>query len=341
MLDLLKSGLRYGPVYAVCQSSIESDRPLDPASTWAFWTKPRSKLIKLFVENYPPAPIVRRILDATPSERHRSDLDDYYKMPAEFFMLWLDRKYAFCSCAQFSDQATTLEDAQIRKAERILGMIDPRAGDRLLELGCGWGAMIGYIRDAFPGGVSTDAITNSPTQANFISRKYGVQVTVGDFIEHEYPPESYDRIYSMGAWEHVPPRDVAPLVRKLFGALKPGGRLVQQFNCAERQQTPGTVLLNQLFFTGLEFVSRDEQVTAAEAAGFVLLQERTNDYRPTWKAWYDRLAENSRAAIQLVGVREYNRALLLLVLAWKMIDEGFARNHQFCFEKPIDGRRGP
>src|SRR5262249_43093326 len=304
-----------------------------------FWTKPRSKLIKHFVENYPPAPIARRMLEATSAERQRSDIVDYYKMPPEFFMLWLDRKYAFCSCAQFSDEATTLEDAQIKKAERILKMIDPRPGDRLLELGCGWGAMIRYIRAAFPEGVSIDAITKSATQADFISSKYGVQVTVGDFIDDEYPPESYDNIYSMGAWEHVPPHDIAPLLRKLYGALKPGGKLVQQFNCAERRQTPGTLLLNQLFFAGIEFVSRDEQVAAAEAAGFVLRSEWTNDYRPPWKAWYDRLAENSRAAIQLVGVREYNRSLLLFALAWKMIDEGFARNHQFCFEKPKDSRR--
>jgi len=168
----------------------------------------------------------------------------------------------------------------------------------------------------------------------FIRQNYGFDVVVEDFVTREYALARYDRIYSMGAWEHVRPGDVAPILKKLCGALKPGGRLVQQFSCLLRPQTPATFLLSELFFSGFALMTLRDQLAEAERAGFELLHDSSHDYRPSWKAWFDRLAAHRDEAIRLVGVREYNRYLMLFVLAWKFIDEKYANIHRPAFQKP-------
>lgn len=335
-LDRSRDALRYGVFYALAKADIESPTPIDATRTWRFWTKRRNQLTKFLAENYPPQFIARLIIDGTSRSRNLGDIVDHYDVSSDFFLLFLDERYHFYSCGDFRSPADTLEQAQINKAEHFLSLLAPKPGDNLLELGCGWGAMMKFLRDRMGNSVTLKGITISNAQARFIRQNYGFDVTVENFVTREYKLSQYDRIYSMGAWEHVRPEAVAPLLKKLYGALKPCGRLVQQFSCAERPQTPATFLLGELFFSGFVLTTLRDQIAAAEAAGFRLVHDSSHDYRPSWKAWYDRLATHRDEAVRLVGVREYNRYLMLFVLAWKFIDEKYATIHRLAFEKPGD-----
>jgi cyclopropane-fatty-acyl-phospholipid synthase len=328
--------LRYGPTYALCKAHLASEEPVDAAAAWAFWTAPSNKLVKFVLERYPPGVLVKHLLTPTSTVKHRSDVVAHYDVPSRFFMLFLDRKFGFYSCADFDEHATTLEEAQTRKAEHFLRLISPEPGQRLLELGCGWGAMIGYLQSVHNGAIEIDGVTISSAQAEYVRSTYNVEVEVGDFIRDEYSKGKYHHIYSMNAWEHVPSAEIPSLLGRLYAALKPGGRLVQDFSCAMKKQTPAHHLVSQFFFSGYELMTRDEQVTAAERVGFRLVHESKHDHRPTWKAWYDRLAANRDAAIALVGVGTYNKYLLLFALAWKFIDDGYSEMHRFAFEKPAE-----
>ena len=254
-LDRFREALRYGVFYALAKADIESATPIDATRTWRFWTQHRNRLTKFFAENYPPQFIAKHIIDANSPSRNLGDIAEHYNVSNDFFLLFLDKHYHFYSCGDFLSPGDTLEQAQIKKAEHFLSLIAPKPGQSFLELGCGWGAMMKFLHEKMGDSITLKGITISNAQAGYIRQNYGFDVSVENFVTREYPLSQYDRIYSMGAWEHVRPGDVAPLLKKLNEALKPGGRLIQQFGCAERPRAPATFLLGELFFSGFALMN--------------------------------------------------------------------------------------
>lgn len=146
-----------------------------------------------------------------------------------------------------------------------------------------------------------------------------------DFVHCQYPHETYDKIYSIGAWEHVRPNDIYPLMQKLYGALKPGGRLVQHFFCRNESRLPATAIVGQIFFPGSLNAAFADHVRWNEAAGFRITQRTIHDYRPTLRAWFDKLVANRDEAIELVGVETYNRYVLFFPSAYRYFDDGVGK----------------
>lgn len=333
--QVVADALKYGVFYALAKATIESPEPIDGPATWQFWTKDRNKLVTYLAEHYPPQFLIKRFIDGISDDSNIADIIRHYEVPAEFFMLFLDENYHFYSCADFHSPDDSLEQAQINKAEAFLSLIAPRPGDCLLELGCGWGGMMKFLHERLGDSVTVKGITISQTQADFIKKSYGFDdVVVESFVSREYPANQYDCIYSIDAWDHVRPKDTASLVKKLYTALKPGGRLIQQFGVGTRTQSPATFLLGNLFFAGIVPKTLATELAVAENAGFRLLHDTTVDYSQTTKAWYDRFCAHRDEAIRLVGVREFNRQMLLHVLYWKMDHEQYGIMHRLAFEKP-------
>lgn len=324
----------HGPFYAIAKSQLESSIPLDSQWLWEFWTRPRSPLVRSLAENYPPKFIADYLILQVPRSKTIAHIKEHYDISPDFFMLILDADYHFYSCADYEDPNESLETAQRRKAEHFLGLLEPQANHRILELGCGWGSMLRFLTDRLGRDLDIRGITISKAQAGFIRDNWNLPVSVEDFTQLELEPEAYDRIYSMGAWEHIRPREIAPLLEKLFAALKPGGRMVHQYSTLLKAGTPATYLLGDLIFSGFKLLTLEEQVAAARRVGFELTHDATRDYRPTWKAWYDNLARNADRAIQLAGPAEYNKYLLLFLFAWLFSEYGYAEIHRLRFEKP-------
>ncbi len=274
--------------------------------------------------------IISRHLDV----EHRDAIKAHYNISNEFFFLFLDEKYRFYSCGDFLSQGASLEEAQQLKGQFIQNLLHVGGGERLLELGCGWGGMIKFLETNGPADLKIDGVTISTAQADYVRSWSKASILVEDFIKTDLKRAHYDRVYSMGAWEHIPKREIGGMYKKIHYALKPGGRFVAQFSCSRLERLPTTLFLGELFFQGFDLMTRDDQVALAEDAGFQCLHDSVHDYRPSWKAWYDRLAANEAKAIELVGITEYNRYLLLFALAWKFIDLNYAQIHRFVFVKP-------
>ena len=79
---------------------------------------------------------------------HAAGIEYHYDLPTAFYRLFLDQSFMFYSCADFNSPRDTLEQAQLNKANHILSLINPKAGERILEFGCGWGSMMRHIYDA-------------------------------------------------------------------------------------------------------------------------------------------------------------------------------------------------
>jgi cyclopropane-fatty-acyl-phospholipid synthase len=307
--------------------------PLSADFVWDFFTRKKPKWWPAFIDGYPLRFQRRRIIARALNSSHASGIGYHYDVSNEFYRLFLDRDFMFYSCADFASPDDTIETAQRRKADHLLKLIAPAAGERILELGCGWGSMLRHIASATRDEASLSGMTLSQEQVNFIRQSFGFDVVLEDFVTAEYPVQTYDKIYSIGAMEHVRPDEILPLLRKLHSALVPGGRLVQQFFSLNGDPLPTSMVSGQLFFPGSVLSTHKHHLWAAREAGFELTHDSCHDYRPTGRAWFDRLVENRARALELVGPQTYNRYLILFAAGWIFFDQNEATVHRLVLQK--------
>lgn len=310
----------FGPVYAWLQYRIRTPEPLDPEANWRAITETRGPAIQM-LEHVPPAFIRKFYVDFKLRLDHIVGISAHYDVSNDFYRLFLDQKYMFYSCADFVTGNETIEEAQTNKANDFVRRLEPKPGEKILDLGCGWGAMLQRIYEETGDRENLKGMSLSREQVAFNSEQRGFDVDFDNFITREYTPESYDKIYSIGAWEHVRPKEIPQLLRKLFNALRPGGRLVQQFICLPSWGITSYGPTGQIFFPGSMLASYKYQIESAERAGFNIGEQTIHDYRPTLRAWHARLAENRERAIELVGIRTWNKFLVFFPAAHRFFDD--------------------
>jgi cyclopropane-fatty-acyl-phospholipid synthase len=320
-LAFLPETLVFGTAYGTLQWLIRSPRPLDPEPTWDYLTRPLPPLADWIRLNYPPALIRPLLLAAKLRQEHLRGISVHYDVSNDFYKLFLDKKYMFYSAADFERGDESLEEAQTNKANFILRLIDPRPGDRILDLGCGWGSMMKHIYDYTGEKENLLGYTLSEKQYEYVRDELGFRVEFRNFVTCDYEAASFDKVYSIGSWEHVRRRDVPVVLHKLYRAIRPGGRLVKHFFCRVQEQIPTGALAAQLFFPGSQPPGYSAQVRAFEQAGFRITCRSIHDYRPTLRAWFDNLVRNRERALELVDVRTFNRYIVFFPVAWRLFNE--------------------
>jgi len=324
----------FGPIYGLINGLVRHPLPHDPEKLWEGINQELHPVINWFNSHYPPSFMRRLLLSQKLRQKHQEGIEEHYDVSNEFYSLFLDKHSMFYTCADFHSPNDTLEDAQANKAEFILNLLDPKPGEKILDLGCGWGGMLRRIEEATGDRDNLKGYTLSRRQVEYVQQHFGYDVELQNFITTDYPVAAYDKIYSIGAWEHVRHRDVAPLLRKLYEALKPGGRLVHHFFCPLIETVPTWILTTQLFFPGSFPPAYPTQVRLFEQAGFRITHQSIHDYRPTLREWFDRLASNAEQAIDLVGVRTYNKYLVFFPMSWRFFNERHAVLVRYVLEKP-------
>lgn len=332
-LALLSDAATYGLSYGYLKYLINSPKPLDPEGTWYEITREPPAAIRWFSEHYPPEFARAWLVARKQREDVRLGIVEHYDVSNAFYELFLDRRYMFYSCADFVQGTETLEEAQAKKADYILRLIDPHSGEEILELGCGWGPMLKRILEATGDKQHLHGYTLSSEQFDYNAQHNGFQVKLENFITADYPTAFYDKIYSIGAWEHVRPHEIGPLLAKLYRALKPGGRLVQHFLCRFANPLPASAVISQLFFPGAVNSSYRFHRRSFEGAGFRITHVSLHDYRPTLRAWFDRLVENREQALKIVSVQTYNRYLVFFASAWRYFNDQTGTVFRFVLEK--------
>lgn len=329
VLSTLKRYLAVGPAALLCGLSYarflywsRHSEELDAEITWNRFTKPQNNYVEWLFQHYPPAVIRKLLVAFYPRLRDRiKGIAYHYDISNDFYRLFLDRDYMFYTCADFLSDQDTIEIAQHHKADFILNLIDPKPGERILDLGCGWGSMMKRVYEKTGDRENLHGYTLSVEQKRFIDQTYGFNVEMKDVVATDYAPESWDKIYSVGCMEHVPKAELLPLHKKLARTIKPTGHLVHHFFCQMKSTPSAKMLACDEIFPGVELATWQRHVEIFEAAGLRVAHHSVHDYRPTLKAWYDRLVENRQEAIRLVGVRTYNRYLCYLAEAWRIFDD--------------------
>lgn len=171
-------------------------------------------------------PIARRTLWRRRDHyRQKQDIATHYDLGNEFFHLWLDNSMTY-SCAYFKSIADSLEDAQVNKIDYSLRKLRIENGQSLLDIGCGWGALM--IRAAEYFGACSTGITLSENQATFAdfmikSKNLTDQAVVQLKHYNDLGNKRYDRIISIGMIEHVGKPHLDEFFQSVANALNPGG----------------------------------------------------------------------------------------------------------------------
>lgn len=322
-----------GPLYAIANNRIHSPIPLEPIENWQFWTEKRPDWLLSVLKNYPSATkresyFVQRML----TRDHASGIEEHYDVSNDFYALFLDTQYRFYTCADFLTNTTTLEEAQTNKAAYLRSRLNLNGNEKVLDLGCGWGAMLKYLKSTGHTG-ELSGFTLSKEQFVYAKETLGLNVSLSNFITEPFTDAPYDRIFSIGAIEHVRPAELKALYQKIYDALSPGGLSVHQFFSFEHEPYPASAIMLQLFFPGSLLVMHHHHIEAAKSAGFKITHDSIHDYKPTIKAWYDRLAENRDKAIALSGLEAYNRYMTFFPSAWMFFEQNEAKLHRIVVEK--------
>jgi cyclopropane-fatty-acyl-phospholipid synthase len=238
--------------------------------------------------------------------RDRRSVRHHYDLPPEFFALFLDASMTY-SCAVFSRGATTLEEAQETKLELVCTKLGLKPGERVLDVGCGWGSFA--VHAARRHGVHVTGITLSLPQAE-IARARAAEAGVADTVDlrvqdwRELTGEEFDAIASIGMVEHVGDDSIDAYAARLGELLAPGGRLLNHGIARLTLGDPrGGPFTQRYVFPDGAPLRLSRILLAMERAGLFVdhVEGLAPDYAETLRHWYERLDEHLDEAISLAG----------------------------------------
>jgi len=269
-------------------------------------------------------------------ERDARSVRHHYDVSPEFFALFLDDSMTY-SCAVFEDPSSDgepLERAQERKLEMVCTKLALREGDRVLDVGCGWGSFA--LHAATRHGASVVGITLSEPQAAR-ARERAAAAGVGDRVEirvadyRELRGERFDAIASIGMVEHVGSAQIDRYAQTLAGLLGPGGRLLNHGIARLRHgEAEAGGFSERYVFPDAAPLHLSRVLLALERAGFVCehVEGFAEHYARTLTHWATRLDANATEAQRLAGAERMRVWRLYLRAARSGFETGFTSIYQ-------------
>jgi len=300
------------------------------------------------------SPIVRkaRSLAAHTRERDAAQIEFHYDVSDDFYALWLDPRRVY-SCAYYRDADMTLAQAQEAKLDHICRKLDLRPGQRYLDVGCGWGALLLWAAEHY--GVNATGITLSRNQHAHVQRLIAerglgdrVQVRLCDY--RDLPAEQpFQKISSVGMFEHVGRARMAEYFGQLMRLLEPGGMVLNHGITAgglDNQQLGAGMgdFIEKYIFPGGELIHISNVLHDMAEAGLesVDVESLRPHYARTLWAWSDALEARLDPARKVLaassGAERAEKVLRAYRLYLSGCAMGFERNwislHQILATRP-------
>jgi cyclopropane-fatty-acyl-phospholipid synthase len=273
-------------------------------------------------------------------ERDARAVRHHYDVSNEFFALFLDESMTY-SCAIFSRGATSLEAAQEAKRELVCAKLGLEPGQRVLDVGCGWGSFA--IHAAGRHGVSVVGLTLSEPQARLARERVAaagladrVEIRVQDY--RDVDDEPFDAIASIGMVEHVGAVQIDAYARMLAERLRPGGRLLNHGIARLRHTDPEAGPFSERYvFPDAAPLHLSRIQHALEGAGLITehVEGFAADYARTLTEWLARLEANLDAASRLGGAERVRVWRVYLRAARNGFESGFTSVYQVLALRPI------
>ena len=281
-----------------------------------------------------------RLLQWNGIVRSRRNVAHHYDLGNEFYRLFLDADMQY-SCAYFPERGLSLEEAQRAKKAHIAAKLDLRPGQRVLDIGCGWGGMALYLARAAD--VSVHGITLSEEQYALASRRAeeaGVSDRVSfEIIDYrllaEREPQGFDRIVSVGMFEHVGQPQFDTFFEKADKLLKSNG--IMLLHTIGRFGEPGMTdaFTRKYIFPGGYIPALSEIAVASQKSGLIVSDVETLRLHYGWtiRHWYERTVANRDRIVAMYDERFYRMWLFYLSGAGAAFLWGGMGNFQLQYVK--------
>lgn len=276
------------------------------------------------------------------TERDRMAISHHYDQPVDFYKPWLGASLCY-SCAYFQSPADSIDVAQSNKFELICRKLRLQANDQFLDIGCGWGSLV--LHAASKHNVYAHGITLSREQAVVATiRIEQAQLTQScdiellDYRKALNRPLSFDKVASVGMFEHVGSRNLPLYFQKVYKLLRPGGVFLNQgiarahlsrnpessfldraimpflHDVLRLSPPPNASYIGKYVFPDGELVSISEALKAAESAGFEVrdVENLREHYELTLRRWIEALRECADIVLSQVSETTYRTWLLYM-----------------------------
>jgi cyclopropane-fatty-acyl-phospholipid synthase len=260
--------------------------------------------------------------------RDAAAISHHYDVGNDFYRIVLGPSFTY-SCAYFASPDQTLEDAQRDKHELICRKLRLRSGERLLDVGCGWGSMA--IHAAKTRGVRVVGVTLSQPQAD-LAAKRAAEAGVADRVEIRVQDErdvsdgEFDAISSVGMFEHVGAERLSEYFTHLYALLRPQGRLlnhgISRPPGARRTRVARHSFIDSFVFPDGDLHEVGRVVSTMQETGFEVrdLESLREHYALTLRHWVANLEASRDEAVRLAGEGRYR--------VWRIYMAGSAVNFE-------------
>ncbi|MDR3632101.1 MAG: cyclopropane-fatty-acyl-phospholipid synthase [Desulfocapsaceae bacterium] len=280
----------------------------------------------------------------------KSYIQFHYDLSNDFYKLFLDPEMQY-SCAYFTSWEQDLEQAQQNKLDMICRKLQLQPGDRFLDIGCGWGGLLCHAVTHFK--VIGHGVTLSQRQYDFALekiRRRGLddRITI-ELRDYRELTGEYDKIASIGMYEHIGIANYATYFQKLNSLLRDRGILLnhgitRRAKHSQRQFariTVGRRFILKYIFPGSELDHIGHTLSKMEACGFEVhdVEAWREHYARTTRLWCQRLEDNKDKAIEQVGKERYRMWIAYLAGVSFAFLDGSLRIFQTVATK--HGRKGP
>jgi cyclopropane-fatty-acyl-phospholipid synthase len=289
--------------------------------------------------------IARRFSHRHSKESDLQAISFHYDVSNDFYGLWLDEERVY-SCAYFERAGDSLETAQRNKLDHICRKLRLRPGERFLDIGCGWGALVCWAAREY--GVRAHGITLSERQLEYAKERIRAeglqdQVTV-ELLDYRDLPglATFDKVASIGMFEHVGLKNLPAYFETVRRVLVPGGVFLNHGITHDEEgwnKTVATEFINRYVFPDgeLDLVSNIQR--GMERAGFEIhdVEGLRPHYALTLRHWVQRLEERRDEAIAMVGAATYRIWRLYMAACAVEFEAGSTGIYQILASKREQG----
>lgn len=241
----------------------------------------------------------------------------HYDLSNDFYALFLDPEMVY-SCGYFRNWSNDIATAQADKLDMICRKLRLKPGDRLLDIGCGWGGLVCHAAERY--GVTATGITLSEEQLDFArekvaQRKLADKVTI-QHCDYQNMTGRFDKIASIGMYEHIGLANIPRYMKTVRDLLSDDGvflnhaishRAPKPTLSGRRRMRPEQRAIAKYVFPGGELDDIGHSIVAMERAGFEVhdVEGWREHYARTCRLWCERLTAEQTRAIELVGEDKY------------------------------------
>ncbi|MGB6191600.1 MAG: cyclopropane-fatty-acyl-phospholipid synthase family protein [Terracidiphilus sp.] len=279
--------------------------------------------------------------------RDRASIAYHYDLPVAFYRPWLGNTLVY-SCAYFTRPQDPLDKAQEQKLDLICRKLRLQPGEHFLDIGCGWGSLVlhaGGCRHAH-----AEGITLSQEQAATGKRRISetgcgnrCSIQYKDYRELPNGEPRYDKIASVGMFEHVGLKNLPLYFSIAWQLLRPGG-LFLNHAIARSETAPirESSFIARYVFPDGHLVTLSEALHAAESQGFEVrdVENLREHYELTLRRWIVGLRQNEARLLELVPRTTYRIWLLYMAGSAAAFHRGAIGIYQSLLSRPKDGRSG-